>query len=103
MASGGSSWKLGVGSWKLGVENDHSHKAPPLRWSAMYSAVRIARARIVQVQFLSACDTNGPASATKTFFASCAWQYLFRTDVDGSLPMRVTPTSWMIRPPASMP
>ena len=31
--------------------------------------------------------------------ASCAWQFLFSTDVDGSLPMRVTPTSWMMRPP----
>ena len=65
--------------------------------------VRIASARIVQVQFLSACDTSGPASATNTFFASCAWQYLFSTEVDGSLPMRVTPTSWMIRPPGAMP
>ena len=69
----------------------------------MYSAVRIARARIVHVQFLSACETNGPASATNTFFASCAWQYLFSADVDGLLPMRVTPTSWMIRPPGAIP
>jgi len=35
----------------------------------MCSAVRIASARIVQVQFLCALLTNGPASATNTFLA----------------------------------
>ena len=69
----------------------------------MNSAVRIDSARIVHVQFLSACDGSGPPSATNRFFTSCAWQFLFSTEVDGSLPMRVTPTSWMIRPPAAMP
>ena len=59
----------------------------------MYSLVRIASARIVHVGFLSACDTNGPPSATNRFFTSCAWQLLFSTDVRGSLPMRVTPSS----------
>jgi hypothetical protein len=68
----------------------------------MYSDVRMASARIVQVQFLSACDTRGPPSVTKTFLASCAWQYLFNADVDGSLPIRVTPTSWMMRTPGAL-
>ena len=59
----------------------HGQIVPFLRSSAMKWLVRIASARIVQVQFLSACDTNGPPSATKTFLASCAWQFLFRTEV----------------------
>ena len=55
------------------------------------------------MQFLSACDGSGPPSATNRFLTSCAWQFLFNTEVDGSLPIRVTPTSWMIRPPAAIP
>src|SRR6185436_6071702 len=80
-----------------------AHRFPLLRSSAMCSAVRIARARIVQVQFLWAFVTNGPASATNTFFASCAWHHSFSTDVRGLSPMRVVPTSWMISPPTEMP
>ena len=71
--------------------------------SARCSLVRQASAMIVQVQFLSALDTNGPASHTTTFFASCAWHHSFSTEVFGSVPMRVAPASWMIRPPASRP
>ena len=67
----------------------------------MNSLVRIDSARIDHVQFLSAFDTNGPPSATKRFFTSCAWQLLLSTDVEGSLPMRVTPISWMMRPPSA--
>src|SRR5215207_10169345 len=55
----------------------------------MYSPVLIASARMVQVQFLSACETNGPASATNTFFASCAWQYLLSTDLVDDAPARL--------------
>ena len=47
--------------------------------------------------------TNGPPSATNTFFASCAWHHAFSTDVRGLAPMRVVPTSWMISPPIEMP
>ena len=61
----------------------------------MNSDVRMASARIVQVQFLCALETNGPASATNRFFTSCAWQFALSTDVRGSLPIRVVPTSSM--------
>ena len=58
-----------------------SHQSSPFRRaSAMYSPVRIASARIVQVGFLSACETNGPPSATNRFLTSCAWQFLLSTD-----------------------
>ena len=58
---------------------------------------------MVHVQFLSALVTNGPASATTTFLASCAWHHSLSTDDFGSFPMRVQPASWMMRPPASSP
>ena len=64
---------------------------------------RRASARIVQVGFLSACVTNGPPSATNRFLQSCAWQFRLSADVFGSLPMRMPPSSWMMRPPAAMP
>ena len=69
----------------------------------MYSLVRMASARMVHVTFLSALVTNGPPSATNRFLTSCAWQLPFSTDVVGECPMRVTPTSWMMRPPGAMP
>ncbi len=53
--------------------------------------------------FLWALLTNGPASATNTFFASWAWHHSLSTDVRGLFPMRVVPTSWMISPPIEMP
>src|SRR5262249_8980230 len=62
----------------------HGYTFPFRRSSAMYSAVRMANARIVQVRFLSACETNGPASATNTFFTSWACEYLLSTEVFGS-------------------
>src|SRR5262245_64939407 len=71
----------------------HNHNVAVLRDCAMNSDVRIASARIVQVQFLSGLETNGPPSATKRFFTSCAWQLALTTDVFGSFPMRVVPTS----------
>src|SRR5439155_3923392 len=49
-----------------------AHSAPALRCCAMKSAVRHARARIVHVGFLSACDTNGAPSAMKRFLQSYA-------------------------------
>ena len=49
------------------------------------------------------CETNGPPSATNRFFTSCAWQFAFSTDVCGSFPIRVVPTSWMMRPTGSRP
>ena len=76
---------------------------PFRRSSAMCSDVRHESAMIVQVRFLSACDVNGPPSQTNTFLASCAWQCAFRTDVFGSLPIRVAPASWMITPPTASP
>src|SRR6266545_5139722 len=74
----------------------HDYTLPFLRSAAMYSLVRIARARIVHVTFLSAFVTNGPPSATNRFFTSWAWHWELRTDVRGLAPMRVVPTSWMI-------
>src|SRR5438046_123031 len=53
--------------------------------------------------FLSAWETNGPPSATNRFFSSCACPQRLTTDVLGSSPMRVPPSSWMIVPPAAMP
>src|SRR5437870_10150560 len=52
---------------------------PFFTWSTMYSLVRHASARIVQVGFLSACDTNGPPSVTNRFLTSCAWHHRFNT------------------------
>src|SRR5690606_17200554 len=61
--------------------------------SSIYSAVRIDNAKIVHVRFLSPCCTKGPASTTKRFLQSCACPHLFRTEVLGSLPIRVVPPS----------
>src|ERR1700761_6481207 len=72
-------------------------------WSAMYSEVRQPRAEIVSVGFLSALLTNGAASVMNRFFTSQAWQYWFSTDVFGSFPIFVAPTSWIIWPPRAMP
>ena len=58
---------------------------------------------MVKVGFLSGLLTNGAASATNRFLASWAWQYLFRAEVAGSLPIRTVPSSWMISPPIEMP
>src|SRR3989449_7756029 len=58
---------------------------------------------MVHVGFLSACDTNGPPSVTNRFLQSCAWHQRFSTDVPGSLPMRVPPSSWMMVPPVASP
>src|SRR6266513_26539 len=77
--------------------------APFFIWSAMYSLVRSESARIVQVGFLSACDTNGPPSVTNRFLQSCAWHQRLSTEVLGSSPMRMPPSSWMMVPPAAMP
>ena len=55
------------------------------------------------MQFLCAFETNGPASATNRFLTSCAWQFLFNTEVPASFPILVVPTSWMIRPTGSSP
>ena len=76
---------------------------PFFRSSAMCSDVRHASAMIVHVRFLLACETNGPPSQTNTFFASCAWQFRLSAEVFGSLPMRVAPASWMMRPPTARP
>src|SRR5438128_935252 len=77
--------------------------APFFIWSAMYSLVRSESARIVHVGFLSACDTNGPPSATNRFLQSYAWHQRLSTEVFGSSPMRMPPSSWMMVPPAAMP
>src|SRR5690606_15638075 len=74
-----------------------------LSWSTMYSEVLQERARMVQVGFLSAWDTKEPASTTKRFLQSCAWQLELSTDDLGSSPILVVPTSWMIRPGACSP
>src|SRR4051812_17286196 len=66
--------------------------------STMYSLVRIDNARIVQVMFLSACETNGPPSTQNRFLTSCDWLHLFKTDVLGSSPILTEPASWMICP-----
>src|SRR5207247_975940 len=58
---------------------------------------------MVHVGFLSACDTNGPPSVANRFLQSCAWHQRFSTDVPGSLPMRVPPSSWMMVPPVASP
>src|SRR5207237_8458840 len=77
--------------------------APFFIWSAIYSLVRSESARIVHVGFLSACDTNGPPSVTNRFLQSCAWHQRLSTEVFGSAPMRMPPSSWMMVPPAAMP
>ena len=59
---------------------------PFLSSSARCVLVRHESAMIVHVQFLCALLTNGPASATTTFFASCAWHHSFRTEVRGLAP-----------------
>src|SRR6185437_1598061 len=61
------------------------------------------RARIVQVIFLSACETKGPPSTQNRFLQSCAWLHLFRGEVFGSLPMRTVPASCIILPGACSP
>src|ERR1035437_662783 len=58
---------------------------------------------MVSVGFLSGLVTNGAASATNRFLTSCAWQFLFNTDVLASLPMRTVPSSWMTMPGTEMP
>src|SRR6202008_2238955 len=80
-----------------------AHSAPFFTWSAMYSLVRIDSAMIVHVGFLSAWETNGPPSATKRLGTSCAWHCALSTEVRGSAPMRVHPSSWMMRPPVAIP
>jgi hypothetical protein len=52
---------------------------------------------MVHVGFLSAWETNCPASTTNRFLHSWACAYLLRTEVVGSLPILVVPTSWIIR------
>lgn len=61
------------------------------------------KAKIVQVGFLSAWETNGPASTTNRFLQSCAWQLLFKAEVTGLFPILVVPTSWMILPGPAKP
>src|SRR6185503_17920621 len=90
-------------SQRLSSIHARHQRLPFLRSSAMNWLVRSDSARIVQVGFLSDWVTNGPPSVTNTFFTSCAWQFLFRTDVDGLLPIRVVPISWMMTPPAASP
>src|SRR5438034_9246820 len=82
-----------VSCFRVFVADRQCQRLCLFRWSAMYSAVRIASARIVHVTFLSALVTNGPPSAMNRFFTSWAWQYLFTTDVFGSSPILVVPTS----------
>src|SRR5690606_27204752 len=59
----------------------------------MYSDVRIERARIVHVRFLSPCCTNGPASTTNRFLQSCACPQRVSNDFFGSSPILVVPPS----------
>src|SRR5206468_12997584 len=92
----------GDGEEVNGVATLHP-SAPFFIWSAMYSLVRSESARIVQVGFLSACDTNGPPSVTNRFLQSWAWHQRLSTDVFASAPMRVPPSSWRMVPPAAMP
>ena len=49
------------------IDLHHIRVVPVLRSSTMNSLVRMASARIVHVEFLSACETNGPPSATNRF------------------------------------
>ena len=61
--------------------------------AAMYSDVRHAKAKIVNVGFLSDRLTNGAPSVTNRFLQSHAWQWELSADVFGSFPMRAPPTS----------
>ena len=47
---------------------------PPCAAARCSRSCATTSARIVHVGFLSACETNGPPSATNRFFTSCAWQ-----------------------------
>src|SRR5215216_899847 len=71
--------------------------------SRIYSAVLMAKARIVQVAFLSDCCTCDAPSTTNKFLQSCAWHHLFNTDFFTSLPILAVPTSCIILPGASSP
>jgi hypothetical protein len=76
----------------------YHQRFPAFRSSTMCREARMESARMVQVQFLSPCDTKGAASTTNRFFTSWACCHLFSADFLGSLPMRTVPTSWMISP-----
>src|SRR5213080_2796821 len=84
---------------RLSIASPIVHSSPRFMTSAMCSLVRSESARIVQVGFLSACDTNGPPSVTNRFLQSCAWHQRLSTEVFGSSPMRMPPSSWMMVPP----
>ncbi len=58
---------------------------------------------MVQVAFLSPCDTNGEESAKNKFFTSCAWQFELTTEVLELFPIRAVPTSWIILPGSAKP
>src|SRR5258705_9071089 len=66
--------------------------------STIYSLALMLNARIVQVIFLSAWETNCPPSTQNRFLQSCAWLHLFNADLLGSFPIRTVPASWMISP-----
>src|ERR1700743_3095480 len=69
----------------------------------MYSLVRMDKASIVQVIFLSAWDTNGPPSTQNRFLHSWDWLHLLSGAFLGSLPILTVPASWMILPGAWSP
>src|ERR1700730_16470090 len=53
---------------------------------------------IVSVGFFSGKVVKQLPSVTKRLGVSRAWQWLFKTDVRGSFPMRTVPTSWLAKP-----
>src|SRR5690606_3211042 len=81
------------------VERIRAHRLRFPSSSARYSLLRMASAMIVSVGFLWALLANTPPSAMNRFGTSHAWPKAFVTEVAGSSPMRVVPTSWMIWPP----
>src|SRR5258708_856230 len=64
----------------------------------MYSLARMERARIVQVIFLSPCETKALPSRQNKFLHSCPWFHLLSAEDFGSLPILTVPASWMTLP-----
>src|SRR5687767_1688985 len=71
--------------------------------STIYSEALMERAKMVQVIFLSACETNCPPSTQNKFLQSCAWLHLLSADLFASSPILTVPASWMISPGLARP
>ena len=100
-ATGADADAAAAASRRLIVVITASPSSAPRRCTRL---VRIASARIVHVQFLSALRDERPAVGDEQVLhvVRLAVRCSAPTCV-GSLPIRVTPSSWMMRPPGSRP